>query len=120
MFPTCLAQSVGWGVPTAGNVIAVNPVTNKIYTGNETLPYVTVIDGATNEPTKIAIGGTSGPIVVNPVTNNGYRRYNGQTDEHTAAHSAQDAALLRWLWYDGLAETTQVADLLKDSGRVDL
>jgi DNA-binding beta-propeller fold protein YncE len=51
MCSTCLAQSVAVDVATTGNVIAVNPVTNKIYTGNQTLPYVTVIDGATHELT---------------------------------------------------------------------
>ena len=57
---------------SVGNVIAVNPVTDRIYTGNETLPYVTVIDGATNESTKIAVGGTPAQIVVNAATNRIY------------------------------------------------
>lgn len=41
MWRTCSAQ------------IAVNPVTNKIYAGNQTLSYVDVIDGATHELTKV-------------------------------------------------------------------
>src|SRR5437016_409751 len=58
--------------PASWAQIAVNPVTNKIYAGNETLPYVNVIDGATHQLTNIDIGGTPGPIVVNPVTNKIY------------------------------------------------
>ena len=53
--------------------VAVNPNTNKIY-----LPYgdfsVTVIDGATNTETLVAVPSASGfnPIVVNPATNKVY------------------------------------------------
>jgi DNA-binding beta-propeller fold protein YncE len=50
----------------------VNPVTNKIYAGNRTLPYVNVIDGVTHELTKIEIGRTPGSILVNPETNKIY------------------------------------------------
>ena len=57
---------------TSSAQIAVNTVTNKIYVGNQTLPYVNVIDGATHEVTRVEIGGTPGPIVVNPVTNKIY------------------------------------------------
>lgn len=58
--------------PASWAQIAVNPGTNKIFAGNETLPYVNGIDGATHELTSIEIGGTPGPIVVNPVTNKIY------------------------------------------------
>jgi hypothetical protein len=72
VYSVCSAQSFSIPVSPIGRPIAVNPVTNKIYTGNEILPYVIAIDGATNESTKIAIGGTPGPIVVNPATNKIY------------------------------------------------
>lgn len=35
--------------PISSAQIAVNPVTNKVYAGNETLPYVNVIDGMTHK-----------------------------------------------------------------------
>jgi len=61
--------------PASSAQIAVNPVTNKIYAVNETLPYVNVIDGVTHELTSIDIGGTPGSIVVNPVTDKIYVGY---------------------------------------------
>ncbi|MGC1913179.1 MAG: hypothetical protein WA660_15175, partial [Candidatus Acidiferrales bacterium] len=42
--------------PIQGGPIAVNPITDRIYAWQRDLPYVTVIDGTTNEETQIAIG----------------------------------------------------------------
>ena len=73
MCATTFAQSFDVAIsPLESGRIAVNPVTNKICAGNSTLPYVIVIDGMTNETTKIAIGGVPGPIVVNAATNKIY------------------------------------------------
>ncbi len=63
-------------IPDEGTegAIAVNPATGKIYVANSTLsgggtvPYMTVIDGATNEASTL-YGAGAGPIAVNPVTN---------------------------------------------------
>lgn len=52
--------------------IAINPVTNKIYAANETLPYLNVIDGTTHELKSIDIGCTPGAIEVNAATNKIY------------------------------------------------
>ncbi|HKW88267.1 MAG TPA: hypothetical protein VJN21_05885 [Candidatus Acidoferrales bacterium] len=54
------------------NETRINLVTDKFYTGNEMVPYLLVIDGATNYQEKIPIGGIPGQIVVNPVTNKFY------------------------------------------------
>ncbi len=57
--------------------IAVNPATNKIYITNGTLtasnavPYMTVVDGASNAASVI-YGAGAGPIAVNSVTNKIY------------------------------------------------
>ena len=57
-------------------VLAVNPVTNKIYVANGggggASGYVTVIDGATNSTTTVAAGYGPSAIAVNPVTNQIY------------------------------------------------
>jgi YVTN family beta-propeller protein len=59
-------------VGTHPNGVAVNPVTNKVYTVNQGSNNVTVIDGATNATTSVAVG--TGPIVaaVNTLTNTIY------------------------------------------------
>jgi YVTN family beta-propeller protein len=68
-------------VPTGNNPqgLAVNPVTNKIYVTNFNSNFITVIDGATNAATNIAIPSTPGTlgygyfvIAVNPVMNKIY------------------------------------------------
>ena len=51
-------------------VIAVNPVTNKIYVANNT--SVSVIYGATNSITNVPVGIEPDAIAVNPVTNKIY------------------------------------------------
>jgi len=53
-------------------VLAVNPVTNKIYVANQGNRTVTVIDGASNGTTTIAAGSTPYSVAVNPVTNKVY------------------------------------------------
>jgi YVTN family beta-propeller protein len=54
--------------------VAVNPVTNKIYTvNNDNIRCTaTVIDGATNSTTTVSVGQSPGAIAVNPVTNKIY------------------------------------------------
>ena len=52
--------------------VAVNPVTNKIYVANENSNNVTVIDGATNTTTTVAVGTFPIAVAVNPVTNQIY------------------------------------------------
>lgn len=57
------------------NVVAVNPVTNKVYAAQAAFASgtgVTVIDGATNATTRIDTGKGAGFIAVNPVTNKIY------------------------------------------------
>jgi YVTN family beta-propeller protein len=50
----------------------VNPVTNKIYVANAKSNNVTVIDGATNGTTTVAVGTNPATVTVNPVTNKIY------------------------------------------------
>jgi YVTN family beta-propeller protein len=52
--------------------MGVNPVTNKIYVPNLYSNNVTVIDGATNTTTTVAVGGGPAVVAVNPVTNKIY------------------------------------------------
>ena len=52
--------------------VAVNPVTNKIYVANFEDSSVTVIDGATNHTTRLAVGAEPLCIAVNAVTNKIY------------------------------------------------
>ncbi len=58
------------------NSVSVNPVTNKIYTANSADGSVSIIDGATNAVTRIALGLRSGAnpreVVVNVLTNRIY------------------------------------------------
>ena len=49
--------------------VAVNPITNKVYTVNEFSDSVTVTNGATGASTTIPVGPRPQFIVVNPVTN---------------------------------------------------
>jgi YVTN family beta-propeller protein len=52
--------------------VAVNPVTNKIYTANYGSSSVTLIDGATNATLTVGVGANPYLLAVNPVTNNIY------------------------------------------------
>jgi YVTN family beta-propeller protein len=68
------AQTVTATIP-AGTLpysVAVNPVTNKIYVGNDHSSNVTVIDGATNATVTVAAGPGAAATAVNPVTNKIY------------------------------------------------
>jgi YVTN family beta-propeller protein len=49
-------------------VVAVNPVTDKIYVTNEIWNCVTVIDGATNTTATVRMAGEPRAIAVNPMT----------------------------------------------------
>ncbi|WP_054943672.1 YncE family protein [Paenibacillus ihuae] len=65
--------------------VVVNPVTNKIYVSNNDMVFykgnlekgsdkscVTVIDGSSNKISNVALGGSPGPLTLNPVTNKIY------------------------------------------------
>ncbi len=52
--------------------IAINTATNKIYVANEAGASITVIDGATNNPTTFALPNIPEGLAVNPVTNKIY------------------------------------------------
>jgi hypothetical protein len=52
--------------------LAVNPVTNKIYITHSRPANVTVLDGATDDTTHVAVGQDLGAMVVNSVTNKVY------------------------------------------------
>jgi len=52
--------------------IAVNQVTNQIYTANLGSNTVTAIDGATLNPTNITVGNSPSELVVDPVSNKIY------------------------------------------------
>ena len=80
-----VAQQVIATVPTGAGSLnsAVNSTTNKIYALNQcgndptcSYPYsqgtVTVIDGATNNPTTVTVGYYPSTVAVNPVTNRIY------------------------------------------------
>ena len=72
--PQIFAQTVAGTVTVGTNPfpIAVNPVTNKIYAGNQGSNNVTVFDGQTNTKTTISVGTTPVGVAVNPVTNKIY------------------------------------------------
>jgi YVTN family beta-propeller protein len=60
--------------------LAVNSVTNRIYVVNPDDSAVTVIDGATNATTTVAVGQNPNDLAVNPVTN---RIYVANCDDNT-------------------------------------
>ncbi|HTD21421.1 MAG TPA: hypothetical protein VK738_02135 [Terriglobales bacterium] len=49
--------------------MAVNPITNKIYTANAMDNTVTVIDGGTNATATVTVGTNPIGVAVNPATN---------------------------------------------------
>ena len=55
--------------PSPKQLVAVNPVTNKVYVANEAANTVTVLDEATNTTKTIPVGNRPQFIVVNPLTN---------------------------------------------------
>lgn len=65
-----IAQSVIATVPAAaGEAVAVNPVTNKIYVANAAGDRVTVVDGVTHATTNVAVGRNPQYVAVNTTTN---------------------------------------------------
>lgn len=68
------AQSIGPTIPagTDPRAVAVNPVTNKVYVANEFSNDVTVLDGATQATTRVAVGRRPQYIGVNTATNKIY------------------------------------------------
>ena len=94
------------GTPGAGPVaIGVNPSTNKIYVPNAD-GTLTVIDGATNVVTTLAIPTGATAIGVNPVTNRAYVLAPDSVSPVTGA--ATDTA-------QSIALTTRIAPLANDS-----
>jgi YVTN family beta-propeller protein len=55
--------------PSPRQLVAVNPVTNKVYVANESANTVTVIDQSNNTTATIPVGNRPQFIVVNPLTN---------------------------------------------------
>src|ERR1700686_2285639 len=73
--PLASAQSVIATIPfnSRARLLAVNPVTNRIYVVNDDIPGIGVIDGSTNAVlTEIPTGGFQVGIAVNPQTNTVY------------------------------------------------
>jgi len=66
-------------VGPAPYLLAINPVTNKIYVPNYDSGTVTVIDGTTNGTTPVTVGVNPYSVVVNPVTNKIYVGNYGST-----------------------------------------
>jgi len=78
MLTVCIALATCVGIASADWVtatvpvgsfpssVALNPVTNKVYIGNEVSDYVTVIDGATDRKTTVIVGNLPYAIAVNP------------------------------------------------------
>ena len=58
--------------PSPRQLVAVNPITNKVYLANEAAGTVTVLDAAHNTTKTIAVGSRPQFIVVNPITNRVY------------------------------------------------
>jgi YVTN family beta-propeller protein len=52
--------------------IAVNPVTNKVYVGDDVSDDLTVIDGSTNATTTVSVGSSPFALAINSVTNTIY------------------------------------------------
>jgi len=67
-------------VGDGAQLIALNPVTNKIYVATNVDSHVTIIDGATGTTSTIAVGNVFGGVVVNPVTNKIYIAGGGSED----------------------------------------
>jgi YVTN family beta-propeller protein len=72
--PPADAQTVTQQVPVgvSPQAIAVNPVTNKIYVANTGSSTVTVIDGATGNPTFLGVGEGPVAVAINTATNKIY------------------------------------------------
>ena len=58
-------------IPNGTNIMGVNPATNRIYLAGTGSTDITVLDGASNRPVSIAVGGFASSVV-NPVTNRIY------------------------------------------------
>jgi YVTN family beta-propeller protein len=58
--------------PSPRQLVAVNPVTNKVYIANEAAGTVTVLNNANNTTATINVGSRPQFIVVNPITNKVY------------------------------------------------
>jgi YVTN family beta-propeller protein len=64
--------------PSPRQLVAVNPITNKVYIANEAANTVTVLNNATNTTTTIPVGNRPQFIVVNPLTNKIYVNNGGE------------------------------------------
>lgn len=61
-------------------VVAVNPISNKIYVANNGSNTVTVIDGTNNSTATIASGSNPWALAVNPLTNKIYVANSGSNN----------------------------------------
>jgi len=80
-------------IPTAATV---DLALNKIYIVNYNSNFATVIDGATNVPTNVVVGGGYIIAVVNPVTNKVY--ITSEFGDLTVIDGATNAATLIESW----------------------
>ena len=73
-FQSTIAQVVIATVPVGNGpwIVAVNPVTDKIYVANSNDNTISVIDGATNNTTSVNVGIYPYAVAVNAVTNKIY------------------------------------------------
>ena len=73
-FQSTIAQVVIATVPVGNGpwIVAVNPVTDKIYVANSNDNTISVIDGATNNTTSVNVGVYPYAVAVNAVTNKIY------------------------------------------------
>ena len=78
--------------PSPKQLVAVNPVTNKVYVANESANTVTVLDRTNNTTTTIPVGSRPQFIVVNPLTNRIYVN-NGGAASMTVIDGATDTNL---------------------------
>jgi len=78
--------------PSPRVLVAVNPITNKVYVANEAANTVTVLDEAHGTTTTIPVGSRPQFIVVNPVTHRVYVN-NGGESSITVIDGATDTNL---------------------------
>jgi YVTN family beta-propeller protein len=67
-----LAQGIVATVPVAGQALAVNPVTHRIYVANSAANTVTVVDGNTHATTTVPVGRNPQFIAVSTIANKIY------------------------------------------------
>src|SRR6516165_3889059 len=73
-------QSISATLPVAGNAVAINRATNRIYVANQGAGVVTVVDGNTHSITNVPAGRRPVAVAVNEATNKIYVANNGRTN----------------------------------------